>query len=342
MNDKKLLLKKKVDKDLLSKPNYDKKIIWFDSEKFTNEVKRITKERNITQEQLFSFVEEKLKFSESKQKRWKAGKGGNVDWEDLQQFCFVTGLKIEDIMSTDFKDKIYGIYIQAREVSENNKVSDTDEYCEELKLLVKYFNYSDEYLTNLNVNFEKVKTNIKKLYEMSSQLRNERVERENEERTNIMKEKIRNEQIKRIETERKYKNNFDDYAILGNERIKLSFLVLNVLAYVCSTALLGPKNTFNVVLSISLLVLGFILLILRLFFKINVKQVYFDKYEKIDSDFMLICFTYSTITLLILMFNDINSTYSHYLNPCVDIIFILILIIEEIYFLKNIESVSKK
>lgn len=177
---------------------------------------------------------------------------------------------------------------------------------------------------------------------MSSQLRNERIERENEERTNIMKEKIRNEQIKRIETERKYKNNFDDYTILGNERIKLSFLVLNVLAYVCSTALLGPKNTFNVVLSISLLVLGFILLILRLFFKINVKQVYFDKYEKIDSDFMLICFTYSTITLLILMFNDINSTYSHYLNPCVDIIFILILIIEEIYFLKNIESVSKK
>lgn len=71
---------------------------------------------------MFSFVEEKLKFSESKQKRWKAGKGGNVDWEDLQQFCFVTGIKIEDIMSTDFKDKIYGIYIQAREVEIVSKV----------------------------------------------------------------------------------------------------------------------------------------------------------------------------------------------------------------------------
>lgn len=342
MNNKELLLEKKVDKDLVSKQNYDKNIIKFDSKKFTYEVKKITKEKNITQEQLFSFVEEKLKFSESKQKRWKAGKGGNVDWEDLQQFCFVTGIKIEDIMSTDFKDKIYGIYIQAREVSENNKVSDTDEYCEKLKLLVEYFDYSDQYLENLNVDFEKVKSNIKKLYEISSQLRNERIERENEERIKIMKEKIRDEQIKRIEVERKYKNNFDEYAILGNERIKLSFLLLNVLGYVCSVVLLGSNNAFNVVLSISILVLSFIFLILRLFCKINVKQVYFDKYEKIDSDFMLICFTYSTITLLTLIINDINSSYSHYLNPCVVIVFVFILILEEIYFIKNIESVSKK
>lgn len=213
---------------------------------------------------------------------------------------------------------------------------------EKLKLLVKYFDYSDQYLENLNVDFEKVKSNIKKLYEISSQLRNERIERENEERIKIMKEKIRDEQIKRIEVERKYKNNFDEYAILGNERIKLSFLLLNVLGYVCSVVLLGSNNAFNVVLYISILVLSFIFLILRLFCKINVKQVYFDKHEKIDSDFMLICFTYSTITLLTLIINDINSSYSHYLNPCVVIVFVFILILEEIYFIKNIESVSKK
>ena len=57
---------------------------------------------------------------------------------------------------------------------------------------------------------------------------------------------------------------------------------------------------------------------------------------------MLICFTYSTITLLTLIINDINSSYSHYLNPCVVIVFVFILILEEIYFIKNIESVSKK
>lgn len=157
MSDKELVLKKKVDKDLLSKPNYDRKIIMFDSDKFTNEVKRITKERNITQDQLFSIVVEKLNFSESKQKRWKAGSVCKIDWEELQQFCFVTGAKMENIMSTNFEDKFFDIYIQAREVSENNKVSDTDEYCEELTFLVKYFDYSDQYLENLNVDFEKVK-----------------------------------------------------------------------------------------------------------------------------------------------------------------------------------------
>ena len=40
MNNKELLLEKKVDKDLVSKQNYDKNIIKFDSKKFTYEVKK--------------------------------------------------------------------------------------------------------------------------------------------------------------------------------------------------------------------------------------------------------------------------------------------------------------
>lgn len=62
-----------IDIELCCKVNFEKKIIEFNSDEFTNEIKRITKEKNITQEKLFSEVEEKTGFSESKVKRWKSG-----------------------------------------------------------------------------------------------------------------------------------------------------------------------------------------------------------------------------------------------------------------------------
>ena len=60
-----------IDRELCNEKNFVGKIIEFSSKEFTDEIKRITKENNITQELLFARVEEETGFSESKIKRWK-------------------------------------------------------------------------------------------------------------------------------------------------------------------------------------------------------------------------------------------------------------------------------
>ena len=63
-----------IDSELCNSQNYKNGIIEFDSKKFTEEVKKITKEKNINQEQLLNTLEENTGFSVSKIKRWKSGK----------------------------------------------------------------------------------------------------------------------------------------------------------------------------------------------------------------------------------------------------------------------------
>ena len=130
-----------IDIELCCKVNFEKKIIEFNSDEFTNEIKRITKEKNITQEKLFSEVEEKTGFSESKVKRWKSGDTKLIKWDDLESFCDASDAKMENIMSFNFKDKIFNTYILAREVSKNNMVSEDEEYCGKLKSLCDFFEY---------------------------------------------------------------------------------------------------------------------------------------------------------------------------------------------------------
>lgn len=330
-----------IDKELISKENYDGKIIEFNKDDFTKEIKRITREKNITQEQLFSIVEEKTSFSESKQKRWKAGTGG-IDWEDLEQFCDITGAKMENFMRSKFEDKIFEKYVQAREFSKNNLVSDDDEYCGKLKSLCDFFKYSDEHLKNLNIQFEKVEKNINRLYQDSQKKLNEKIQRKKEEEAKEMEQKIKDEQKKRMELEKNYKDNFDKYAFFGKEKIKFSYFLMFILAYVCSVVLLKSDNKLNIVFLILMITLSIIFVIIRLFFKIKVKKIYFDEYEKRDNDFMIFSLAFPTITLLVLIINDINKISTMYLNPCVDIVFIFLIIVEEINFLKNIDAILKK
>lgn len=331
-----------IDIELCSKINFKKKIIQLDPDEFTREVKRITKEKNITQEQLFSQVEEKTGFSESKIKRWKSGATELIKWEDLESFCDASGAKMENLMSFNFEDKIFKTYIQAREVSENNLVSDDDKYCSKLKSLCEFFEYSDQYLRNLNIKFENVEKKINRLYQVSQKKCNEKIQRKKEEEAKEMEQKMTNEQNKRIQLEKKYKDNFDKYAFLGNNSIKFNFLLQLILAYVCSVALLKSDNIFNVMLLVLVIVLSLIFVVIKLFFRIKVKKIYFEEYEKRDSDFMLFSLAFPTITLLVLLINDFNEISSMYLNPCVDVVFIFLFLVEGLNFMKNIESVLKK
>lgn len=62
--------------------------------------------------------------------------------------------------------------------------------------------YSDEYLINININFERVEEAIKKLYEYSKQRRDERIQSEKEEERKKMEEKLNAEKEMRMNVEK--------------------------------------------------------------------------------------------------------------------------------------------
>lgn len=332
-----------IDIELCSKINYEKKIIEFNSNEFTNEIKRITKKKNTTQQKLFGEVEEKTGFSESKVKKWKSGSTELKKWDDLVKFCKSTDAKMENIMVFNFKDKIFDTYIQAREISKNNLVSDDDEYCGKLKSLCDFFKYSDEHLKNLNIQFEKVEKNINRLYQDSYNKLNEKIQRKKEEEAKEMEQKIKDEQKKRMELEKNYKDNFNKYSFLGKGKIKFTYLLPCYFSYICSVILLGsPYDKFNVGFFVVVLILTLIFMFFRLFFKIKVKNEYYHNYEKRDNEFMVCFLIIPTITLLLMFTNFFNNTVSIYYNPFINAVFVSVSILEEIGFLKNIEYITAK
>lgn len=332
-----------IDKELISKENYDGKIIEFNKDDFTKEIKRITREKNITQEQLFSIVEEKTSFSESKQKRWKAGIGG-IDWEDLEQFCDITGAKMENFMRSKFEDKIFEKYVQAREISKDNLVSDDDEYCSKLKSFCDFFKYSDEHLANLNIPFEKVEMNINRLYTDSHKKWNDKIQRKKEEEEKEMEQKMIDEQNKRMELEKKYKDNFNKHAFLGKERIKLQCMLPCISAYICSVAFLGVNSMFNIVFSVLTLMLLLTFIFINLIFKITVKKEYFENYEDRDTHFLLCSMIFPVVTFLLLFSNsfEVKNVFFATIYFLINCIYILFAIFTEIVFLKNIECLTIK
>lgn len=330
-----------IDRELCNEKNFVGKIIEFSSKEFTDEIKRITKENNITQELLFARVEEETGFSESKIKRWKSGKMEPIQWDDIEKFCAATGAKPENFMTSKYQDKIYCKYMEAREVAKNGVVSDEDKYCLYLESLCSILNLIDSQLTNINIHYESTFEQIKKLKELSNQKRNKRIQDEKEKERKNMEAKIRDEQNKRIEAENKYKEVFDKYAFLGGGKIKYSILLLNILTLVCSVVLLGVDNKFNIGFSIVILVMSVLFILSRMFLKVDVKRIYYDEFEKHDNNFTLFFLGFPTITLLTIVTNDFNNSFC-LLNPFIDGIFIVLLLLMEISFLKNIERISKK
>lgn len=333
-----------IDIELCCKVNFEKKIIEFNSDEFTNEIKRITKEKNITQEKLFSEVEEKTGFSESKVKRWKSGDTKLIKWDDLESFCDASDAKMENIMSFNFKDKIFNTYILAREVSKNNMVSEDEEYCGKLKSLCDFFEYSDEYLKNLNIQFEKVEENINRLYHDSQKKLNEKVQRKKEEEEKEMEQKIKDEQKKRMELEKKYKNNFNKHAFLGKDKIKLQCMLPCISAYICSVAFLGANSIFNIVISVLVLMLFLIFIFANMFFKTVVKKEYYENYEDRDTHFLLCSMIFPVVTFLLMFFNsfEVNNDFFAKIYFIIDCVYILFAVFTEIVFLKNIDCLSRK
>ena len=228
-------------------------------------------------------------------------------------------------------------------MAESNVVSDTDEYCGYLKSLCDFFDLIDEYLINININFERVEEAIKKLYEYSKQRRDERIQSEKEEERKKMEEKLNAEKEMRMNVEKKYQDNFDKYSFLGNGKIKFTYLFPCYFSYICSVILLGtPYDKFNIGFFVVILILTLILMIFRLFFRINVKNEYYENYEKRDNDFM-ICFLFiPTITLLLMFTNLFNDNFPIYFNPFINAAFVSVSVLEEIGFLKNIENITAK
>ncbi len=333
-----------IDIELCSKINFEKKIIEFNSDEFTKEIKRITKKKNTTQEKLFGEVVEKIGFSESKFKKWKSGSTELIKWDDLVKFCESSDAKMENIMIFNFKDKIFDTYILAREVSKNNLISDDNEYCGKLKSLCDFFEYSDEHLKNLNIQFEKVEKNINRLYQDSQKKLNEKIQREKEEEEKEMEQKIKDEQKKRMELEKKYKDNFDKYAFLGKDKIKLQCMLPCISAYICSVAFLGANSIFNIVISVLALMLFLIFIFANMFFKTAVKKEYYENYEDRDTHFLLCSMIFPVVTFLLMFFNsfEVNNDFFAKIYFIIDCAYILFAVFTEIVFLKNIDCLSRK
>lgn len=333
-----------IDSELCNSQNYKNGIIEFDSKKFTEEVKKITKEKNINQEQLLNTLEENTGFSVSKIKRWKSGKKKPQYWDDIEKLCDVLEICPESLMKSCYQDKIYERYMEAREVAKSNVVSDTDEYFDYLKSFCEFFDLIDDYLKNININFEKVNETIRKLYKYSSQKRNERIQLEKEKERKNMEEKIRIEQEKRLEVERKYQANFNKHAFLGKDKIKLQCMLPCISAYICSVAFLGANSIFNIVISVLALMLFLIFIFANMFFKTAVKKEYYENYEDRDTHFLLCSMIFPVVTFLLMFFNsfEVNNDFFDKIYFIIDCVYILFAVFTEIVFLKNIDCLSRK
>lgn len=332
-----------IDSELCNSKNYKRGIVDFDFKEFSRKFKKIKKEKRITQADLLSDIAEEIGFSKSTIKRWLYGKLKPQEWDDIVRLSKVLETSPECFMKSSYQDKIYEKYMEAREVANSNVVSDTDEYCDYLKSLCDFFDLIDEYSINININFERVEEAIKKLYEYSKQRRDERIQSEKEEERKKMEEKLNAEKEMRMKVERKYQDNFDKYAFLGKGKIKFTYLFPCYFSFICSVILLGsPYDKFNVGFFVVVLILTLILMIFRLFFRIKVKNEYYENYEKKDNDFMIFFLFIPTMTLLLIFTDLFNNNSLVYLNPIINAAFVSVSVLEEIGFLKNIEYITAK